>query len=125
MEIAERNYHLRLQEMCDCYMETDFHKQLEVLAGSDGVDLEENAIKYLSLAIMYTLTEKARKLSLKKEDGHVKVVVKGDSKITLASPGVAMFDKIVEIIRAVLHIEEDKGELPWPLVCAAGTLSSR
>jgi hypothetical protein len=103
-------------------METDFQKQLQALAGAGGGDLEENAIKYLSLAIMYTLTEKAGKLSLKKEDDRVKVVIKGDSKITLASPAVEMFDKIVEIIRAILHIEEDKGELPLALGLRSGDL---
>ena len=25
----DRSYHLRLQEFCDCFMETDFRKELE------------------------------------------------------------------------------------------------
>jgi len=28
----DRNYHLRLQEFCDCYMETDPKKELEKAA---------------------------------------------------------------------------------------------
>ena len=33
MEKISRNYHARLQEMCDCYMETDYRKEM----GVDGV----------------------------------------------------------------------------------------
>ena len=120
MEIAERNYHLKLQEMCDCYLETDFQKQLQAMASSAEGDLEENGVKYLSLAIMYSLTERAGKLSLKKKDGEVTVTVKGDATITLPTPSVALFDKVTEIIRAILHIEEDKGELPLSLGLRSG-----
>lgn len=121
MEIIERNYHLKLQEMCDCYLETDFQRQLQAMAASSAEgDLEENGVKYLSLAIMYSLTEKARKLSLKKKDGEVTVTLKADTKISLPAPGVALFDKVTEIIRAILHIEEDKGELPLSLGLRSG-----
>lgn len=120
MEIAERNYHLKLQEMCDCYLETDFQKQLQAMAASAEGDLEENGVKYLSLAIMYSLTERAGKLSLKKKDAEVTVTVKGDATITLPTPSVALFDKVTEIIRAILHIEEDKGELPLSLGLRSG-----
>ena len=120
MDIAERNYHLKLQEMCDCYLETDFQKQLQAMASSGEGDLEENGVKYLSLAVMFALTEKARKLSLKKKGGDVNVTLKGDTKISLPAPAVALFDKVVEIIRAILHIEEDKGELPLSLGLRSG-----
>ncbi len=120
MEIAERNYHLKLQEMCDCYLETDFQKQLQAMAASAEGDLEENGVKYLSLAIMYSLTERAGKLSLKKKDGEVTVTVKGDATITLPALSVALFDKVTEIIRAILHIEEDRGELPLSLGLRSG-----
>ena len=120
MEITERNYHLKLQEMCDCYMETDFLKQMEAMAASGAGDIEENAVKYLALAVMYSLTEKARKLSLKKKDGEVAVEIKADNKITLPSPGTELFDKISEIIRGILHIEEDKGEMNLALGLRSG-----
>ncbi|MBC8316913.1 MAG: hypothetical protein H8E41_03340 [Desulfobulbaceae bacterium] len=120
MDIAERNYHLKLQEMCDCYLETDFRKQMQGMLGTADADLEENAVKFLSLAIMYSLTEKARKLSLKKKDGEVTVIMKGDAKVSLPAPSPALFDKMSEIIRAILHIEEDKGELPLSLGLRSG-----
>lgn len=122
MEIAERNYHLKLQEMCDCYLETDFRKQMQGMLGTTDADLEENAVKFLSLAIMYSLTEKARKLTLKKKEGEVTAIMKGDSKVSLPTPSPALFDKISEIIRAILHIEEDKGELPLSLGLRSGDI---
>ena len=115
MEIAERNYHLKLQEMCDCYLETDFQKQLQTMTASTEEDLEESGVKYLSLLIMYSISERGRKLSLKKKDGAVSVILKADAKVRLPAPSAALFDKVAEIIRAVLHIEEDKGELPLSL----------
>ena len=69
---------------------------------------------------MYSLTERARKLSLKKKDGEVAVTLKGDTTISLPAPSVALFDKVTEIIRAILHIEEDKGELPLSLGLRSG-----
>ncbi len=122
MEIVERNYHLKLQEMCDCYLETDFVKQMKGMAGSAAGELEENSVKYLSLAIMYTVTEKAGKLSFKKKDGDVSVKVKGEEKISLPAPSVEQFDKIAEIMRAILHIEEDKGEMLLALGLRSGDL---
>ena len=122
MDIADRNYHLKLQEMCDCFMETDFKKQLHGTAGQSPDDIDESAIKYLSLAIMYTITEKAGKLSLKRKDDQIIVKIKGDEEITLPAPSAAQFEKIVEIIRAILHIDTDKGEMPLALGLRSGNL---
>ena len=122
MDITERNYHLKLQEMCDCYLETDFGKQMQGMLGTEESDLEENAVKFLSLAIMYSLTEKARKLSFKKKGSEITAVMKGDTKITLPAPSVALFDKMAEIVRAILHIDEDKGELPLSLGLRSGAV---
>jgi hypothetical protein len=122
MEISERNYHLKLQEMCDCYMETDFQKQMETMVASGAGEIEENAVKYLSLAIMYSLTERARKLSFKKKESDITVVAKADNKITLPAPSAALFDKIAEIMRNILHIEEDKGEMTLALGLRSGDI---
>ena len=50
MEKMTLNYHLKLQEMCDCYLETDFLVKMKGMAGIESTDLEEDAIKYLALA---------------------------------------------------------------------------
>jgi hypothetical protein len=57
MEKIRLNYHLKLQEMCDCYMETDFLAAMQGMAGIDSTDVEEDAIKYVALAIMYAITQ--------------------------------------------------------------------
>ena len=44
MEKIRLNYHLKLQEMCDCYMETDFLSALQSMSGMDSIDVEEDGI---------------------------------------------------------------------------------
>ena len=65
MEIHDPNLHLKLIEMCDCYLETDFKAQIQRTAKAATDDLDEDSSKYLALTIMYALTEKAQKLTYK------------------------------------------------------------
>ena len=120
MEKIRLNYHLKLQEMCDCYMETDFLTALQGMAGADSKDVEEDAIKYLSLAIMYAITKKAEKLSFKKKGEELKAKINNGSKEKLPVPSVAVLDKVFEIMRGILHIEEDKGEMEFSLGLRSG-----
>ena len=122
MDISERNYHLKLQEMCDCYLETDFMRQLKGMSGATGGDPEENAIKYLALAIMQTVSEKARKLALKKKGDKLTAKIKGEEEITLPPPSPELFSRICAIMRAILHIETDEGKLPLALGLRNGNL---
>ena len=116
MEKLSLNYHLKLQEMCDCYLETDFMPEMQHLSTSPpSDDLEEDAIKYLALALMHAITEQAAKLSLKKKGDSITVTVKDGEKEKLPIPPVPVFAKIIEIVRAILHIEEDNGKLPLSL----------
>jgi hypothetical protein len=66
MEKIQLNYHLKLQEMCDCYMETDFLANMQGMVGAESKDLEEDAVKYLALTVLYAITRKAAKLTIKK-----------------------------------------------------------
>lgn len=120
MEKIMINYHLKLQEMCDCYMETDFLAALLGMAGADSKDVEEDAIKYLALAIMYAITQKAEKLSFKKKGEELKAKINNGSKEKLPVPSVAVLDKVFEIMRGILHIEEDKGEMEFSLGLRSG-----
>ncbi len=123
METLKMNYHLKLQEMCDCYLETDFLAELQHMAANQSADLDEDAIKYLSLAIMHTITEQAEKLSFKKKGDNIAVSVKNDEKINLPAPTYEVFGKITEIIRSILHIEEDKGETDLSLGLRSGDVT--
>ncbi len=120
MEKLSHNLHAKLQEMCDCYMETDFKSELAGMSVAQSSDLEEDAIKYLSLAIMYAITEQASKLSLKIKGDDVKVTVKSDEKETLSAPSSELAAKSIEIMRTILHLEEDKSELPLSLGLRSG-----
>ena len=116
MEKLSLNYHLKLQEMCDCYLETDFVPEMQHMATNPpSDDLDEDAIKYLALAIMHAISEQAAKLTLKKKGDAITVALKNEEKLTLPSPAAPVFAKIIEIVRAILHIEEDKGKLPLSL----------
>jgi hypothetical protein len=116
MEKLSRNYHLKLQEMCGCYLETNFQEQLSAMASHKSDDVEEDAFKYLSLAILAALTEKAKKLSFKKSKDSTKITIKAkERKIELPVPSQDLIDKIIAITRAITHLEEDKGECPLVL----------
>lgn len=123
MEKIRLNYHLKLQEMCDCYMETDFLSALQSMSGMKSSDVEEDGIKYLALAIMYAITKKAEKLSLKKEGEEVKAKIKNREKEKLPVPSAAVIDKIFSIMRTILHQEEDRGEVEFSLGLRSGEVN--
>ena len=123
MEKITVNNHLKLQEMCDCYMETDFLSAMQGMAGIDTKDVEEDATKYLALAIMYGVTQKAEKLSLKKKGEELKVKIKNGSSEKLPAPSGAVLDEIFTIMRSILHIKEDKGKLEFSLGLRSGELN--
>jgi hypothetical protein len=123
MEKIMLNYHLKLQEMCDCYMETDFLSAMQGMSGKESKDVEEDAIKYLALAIMYAITKKAEKLSLKKKGEEIKVKIKNNEKEKLPVPSGAVMDKAFAIMRSILHVEDDKGEVEFSLGLRSGEVN--
>ena len=123
MEKITLSYHLKLQEMCDCYLETDFWGAMKGMGGIETKDSEEDAIKYLALAIMYGITQKAEKLSLKKKGDEITIKIKNGEKEILPPPSGVVLDKAFEIMRAILHIEEDKGEMDFSLGLRSGEVN--
>ncbi|MDA8164969.1 MAG: hypothetical protein M0017_08065 [Desulfobacteraceae bacterium] len=114
--------HKKLQDMCDCYLETDYLAEMERMGRNPVADPEEDALKYLSLAIMHTISEKARKLTLKRADGRLEVKVKNETKELLPAPPPELFDQMVTIMRRILHLDENQGELPLVLGFRSGQL---
>jgi hypothetical protein len=113
----DRNYHQRLQEFCDCYLETDPKKELEKAAqgisGDPSGDVDELALKFLGLGIFYGASEKARKISIERSnEGKVLFSVESRGKYQLPSPSVLVADRIISIARSITHMEEAKGEEP-------------
>ncbi len=110
----ERNYHQRLQEFCDCYLETDPRKELEKAArgisGDPGGDLDELALKFLGLGIFYGVSEKAKQLTFQRsKDGRVLLTVESKDQYKLHPPGTQVADRIISIARTITHIDEDNG----------------
>jgi len=116
----DRNYHQRLQEFCDCYLETDPKKELEKAArgisGDPGGDLDELALKFLGLGIFYGAAEKAKKISFERsKEGKVLFSVESTGKYQLPPPSVQVADRIISIARSITHLEEDMGKQPVSL----------
>jgi hypothetical protein len=123
MEKIQLNYHLKLQEMCDCYMETDFLANMEGMVGAKSKDLEEDAVKYLALTVLYAITRKAAKLTIKKKGDDLSVRIKADEKEDLPHPSAVVADKVFQVMREILHIDEDKGEMDLSLGLRTGEVN--
>jgi hypothetical protein len=116
----ERNYHQRLQEFCDCFMETDPKKELEKaskgVSGDPSGDMDELAIKFLGLGIFYGAAEKAKKISIERsKEGKVLFTVDSKGKYQLPPPSPEVADRIFSIARSITHIDEDQGKEPVSL----------
>jgi len=123
MEKIQFNYHLKLQEMCDCYMETDFLANMQGMVGAESKDLEEDAVKYLALTVLYAITRKAAKLTIKKKEDDLSVRIKADEKEDLPQPSAVVADKVFQIMREILHIDEEKGEMDLSLGLRTGEVN--
>jgi len=116
----ERNYHLRLQEFCDCFMETDFKKELEAASkgasGDPSGDPDELALKFFGLTLLYGANEEAKKISLERsKEGKVSFAVEAGGNYQLPAPSAEVADRIFFIARAITHIDKDKRKSPLSL----------
>ena len=113
----DRSYHQRLQELIDCFMETDPKAELEKASkGVSGVptgDPDELALKFLGLGIFYGATERAKNISLQRaKDGKVVFSVESRGKYQLPAPKAEIADRIISIARSITHIDDDQGKQP-------------
>ena len=111
----ERNYHLRLQEFCDCFMETDYKKELEAaskgVSGDPGGDPDELALKFLGLTFLYGANEEARKISLQRsKEDKVLFTVEARGRYQLPPPGAEVAARVFSIARSITHIDKDRGK---------------
>ena len=116
----DRSYHLRLQEFCDCFMETDFRKELELaskgISGDPGGDQDELALKFLGLTMLYGANEEAKKISLQKSNqGKVLFSVEARGNYQLIPPSGHLADKIFSVARSMVHLDKDQGKIPFSL----------
>lgn len=104
----KRNLHLKVQELCDCFSETDYLKEMSVVHAD--ADKEEAALKWLALTALHGINHNAKKVSIsKQEDGSVKVTAEY-RETELPSPGTDVGQNIFSAVREITHIEGDKGK---------------
>lgn len=109
----KRNLHLRVQEMCDCYATGDPLKEMSVVKNEE--DKDEAALKWLALAALHGVNNNAEEITITRDsDGQVRVVAQY-RETELPSPGSEVGRKILDAVREITHIEEDKGKLPLSL----------
>ena len=121
MVVDKRSLHLKLQEYCDCYMDTDPKKELDLISkegpSADVTgDPEEVALKFLGLAILYGIKEKAQKISFVKTDaGEMMFNVEAAGRYKLPAPPPSMADEIFTVMRSITHLESPKAKEPLSL----------
>jgi hypothetical protein len=109
----KRNLHLKVQEMCDCYVTADPLKEMSRVKNDD--DKDEAAVKWLALAALHGVNNNAQEVSITRtRDGDVKVSAKYRES-ELPSPGAEVGAKILDAVREITHIEEGKGKTPLAL----------
>jgi hypothetical protein len=112
--------HRRTQELIDCFATTDPLKEMSELGKRE--DEEEAALKWLALAALHGINMNAKKISiLKSGDGEVKVIAEyRDSE--LPSPGSGIGQRIIDVIRGITYLEEDKASTILALGIREGSI---
>lgn len=100
--------HLKVQEHIDCFAQSDPLKEMSVIAAD--ADADAAAVKWLALAALHGINHNARKISVTRNgDGRVQVVAEyRDTE--LPSPGTAVGERIIDAMRRIIHLEEEKGK---------------
>ena len=105
--------HLQVQDLCNCYAQTDPLKEMSLL--KKDTDKEEAALKWIALAVLHGVNMGAKQISISKAaDGKVTVTAEY-AKAELPSPGSDIGKRAMKALRAITHIEGKKGELPLAL----------
>jgi hypothetical protein len=108
-----RNLHMKMQELCDCYVTAEPLKEMSLL--KKDADRDEAALKWLALAVLHGINDHAKKIAISKTNvGDIKVTAEyRDAE--LPSPGAEIGGKIFEAMRDILHVEGKKEEIPLAL----------
>ncbi len=102
------NLHLKVQELCACFSATDPLKEMSDI--KSDTDPDEAALKWIALTALHGVNNNAEKITLKESSqGNISVTAEY-KKTELPSPGEVIGQKILEAIRSITHIEDDKGK---------------
>ncbi len=108
--LNKESSHKKMQELCDCYAETDPLREMAAL--SKDADKDEAALKWIALAVLHGIDGNAKEISLETTtDGAVRVMAEyRDTE--LPAPTKEIGDKIMKAFREITHVEEGNGEIP-------------
>jgi hypothetical protein len=118
MAVEKRTLHQRLQEYCECFMETDPKRELERIgkwgtAADVTGDPEEVGIRFLGLAILYGLKENAEKISISREPGAgTQMTVEAAGKYKLPAPEPEVAEQALKVMRSITHLEAANAREP-------------
>jgi hypothetical protein len=116
----KRSLHLKVQELCDCYATTDPLKEMSELKKEP--DKDDVALKWLALATLHGINSNAKKITItRSEDGEVNVTA--EYRVAeLPSPGSQIGNSIIEAVREITHVDEDKGKTPLAIGIRDGNI---
>lgn len=104
----KRSLHLKVQELCDCFVSEDPLRAMSLL--KKDADKEEAALKWFALAVLHGVNDNAKRIVLERsKDGSVEVSAKY-RKATLPAPDPDTASRVMEALRAILHTEGEKGD---------------
>jgi hypothetical protein len=109
--LDNRNIHMKIQEMCDCYATSDPLKAMSDMA-TDTSDPQSDAEKWLALAVLHGINSNAEKITIgqdRKGDVHVSATYR---RTTLPAPHGSVAEAIIGAVRKITHIDNKKGKLP-------------
>ena len=102
------NPHLKVQEHCDCHASSDPLSEMSMIA--EEQDLEQAAYKYLALAILHGVNDNAKKVTIQQDqNGKIEVTAKYRTR-KLPSPGETIGNRVIETIKSITHMTDDRGK---------------
>ena len=102
--------HLKIQEQIDCQLNVDPLREMSLI--NDEEDKQEAALKYLALLVLHGVNANAKKISLKSSESGAVIVEAKYRKTALPAPDGEITGNVVDAIRSIGHLEEDKDSIP-------------
>ena len=100
--------HKNVQDMCDCYATSDPLREMSVL--EKDKDTAEAAVKWFALTALHGVNSNAKSVSIRrKTDGNIEVSAEY-RRTELPSPGPDVGGDIFEAVRAMTHIDGNRGK---------------
>lgn len=105
----------KLQEYLDCFMETDPKKELQKIneqgvVGDVTKDITEVALKYLSIALINGVEERAQKIKISLDKGKGLLSLIGETTSQLPAPPEGLTERMIAILREITGIQNDSGK---------------